>query len=74
MITEHDIENWFTYHSPNEDQSKRYEELRNQAPVIAETLSNVLTQDAVGIHLPDGIDLEYLTDIKNDNPYFALTN
>jgi len=29
------IENWFTYHSPNEDQQKRYVELRAAAKNLA---------------------------------------
>ena len=38
MFTSDDIEEFFTYHAPNPDQIKRYEELRTAAKVFAKTL------------------------------------
>lgn len=35
MITEQDIDNWFSYHAPNSTQVPRYEELRNKAKELA---------------------------------------
>lgn len=34
------IENWFTYHAPNEDQQKRYVELRAAAKQLAYAILN----------------------------------
>ncbi len=38
MITDLDIENWFTYHKPNDDKAKRYEALRDEAKHFAYTI------------------------------------
>jgi hypothetical protein len=35
-ITQTDLDNWFSYHSPKNDQSTRYETIRNQAKGLAE--------------------------------------
>lgn len=34
------IENWFTYHAPNEEQQKRYVELRASAKLMAYAIVN----------------------------------
>ncbi len=33
-----DLDNWFTYHAPKGDQAERYEMLRDQAKVLAESI------------------------------------
>lgn len=38
MITDDDIENWFTYHSPQADQPKRYQEIRDAAKGLAKII------------------------------------
>lgn len=35
MITETDLDNWFTYHSPKGDQPERYQILREKAKQLA---------------------------------------
>jgi hypothetical protein len=35
MITDSDIQNWFTYHSPSADQIPRYQEIRDAGRVLA---------------------------------------
>lgn len=35
-ITQTDLDNWFTYHSPKNDQPARYEAIRNKAKELAE--------------------------------------
>jgi len=38
MITQSDIENWFTYHSPKDDQPGRYIEIREAGKALAEVI------------------------------------
>lgn len=38
MITQVDIDNWFTYHSPTANQIPKYEEIRNAAKQLAEVI------------------------------------
>lgn len=38
MITERDIENWFTYHTPKDDQPGRYVRIREAAKILALTI------------------------------------
>jgi hypothetical protein len=38
MITDNDIENWFTYHAPTEDQRTRYVEIRAAAKHLAKVI------------------------------------
>ena len=35
MITDAEVENWFSYHSPNQDQMKKYVEIRGAAKILA---------------------------------------
>lgn len=35
MITDHDIENWFTYHAPHDDQPGCYVAIRDKAKELA---------------------------------------
>jgi hypothetical protein len=35
MITDNDIQNWFTYHAPTSDQLPRYELIRSKARELA---------------------------------------
>ena len=35
MITNQDIENWFTYHPPSVDDAEKYEKLRKKARKLA---------------------------------------
>lgn len=35
MITPQEIENWFTYHAPKEDQPQRYQAIREAAKTLA---------------------------------------
>lgn len=36
MITQEDLDNWFTYHAPKGDQVGRYENMRTSAKFFAE--------------------------------------
>ncbi len=36
MITQTDLDNWFSYHSPKDDQPARYEAIRSKAKELAE--------------------------------------
>lgn len=38
MITQQQLENWFTYHPPQEGQPERYEKLRKAGLALAETI------------------------------------
>lgn len=38
MITDQDIENWFTYHSPTPDQIPKYQIIRDTAKVLAKCI------------------------------------
>lgn len=38
MITQTDIDNWFTYHSSTANQIPKYEEIRNAAKQLAEVI------------------------------------
>lgn len=38
MITDKDIDNWFSYHSPISDQPARYQIIRDTAKVLARTI------------------------------------
>jgi hypothetical protein len=38
VITRDDIENWFTYHTPDEEQIPRYEMIRQEAKVLASVI------------------------------------
>lgn len=38
MITDHDVENWFTYHAPHDDQPARYVAIRDAAKQFAKVL------------------------------------
>lgn len=38
MITDKDIESWFTYHSPTEAQQKQYLLIRTQAKALAKII------------------------------------
>lgn len=38
MISEQDIDNWFSYHPPQHGQSARYELLRNTARTLAKVI------------------------------------
>lgn len=40
MITDQDIENWFTYHSPKGDQPAQYERIRASAKALANVIIN----------------------------------
>ena len=40
MITELDLDNWFTYHSPQGDQPQRYEIIRNKARELGQLFIN----------------------------------
>lgn len=46
MITDRDIENWFTYHAPKDDQSERYVRIREAAKVLALTILNTTPPSA----------------------------
>lgn len=35
MVTKENIENWFTYHAPKDDQPARYSKIREAAKVLA---------------------------------------
>lgn len=39
-ITQGELDNWFTYHSPIGNQSERYEAIRNKAKELAELFVN----------------------------------
>lgn len=38
MITAEQLDNWFTYHAPKEDQTARYEQLRAAGKAFAEAI------------------------------------
>lgn len=38
MVNDHDIENWFTYHSPSGNQPERYEAIRSKAKELARVI------------------------------------
>lgn len=38
MITDRDIENWFTYHSPRDGQPERYQIIRDTAKELAKCI------------------------------------
>lgn len=40
MISENDIENWFTYHSPDAKQQQQYATIRNYAKTLAIAIIN----------------------------------
>ena len=40
MISDADIENWFSYHVPQPDQIDKYQSIRNGAKVFAQILVN----------------------------------
>lgn len=40
MITDQDIENWFSYHAPKGDQSNQYERIRASAKALANVIIN----------------------------------
>lgn len=46
MITQVDIDNWFVYHSPKEDQPQRYQVIRDKAKEFAELLMSTLPECA----------------------------
>lgn len=37
-VTQDDLDNWFTYHSPREGQQARYQAIREAAKALAETI------------------------------------
>ena len=47
MINQSDINNWFQYHAPTEEQVLAYNEIRTAAKIYAETVNK---------HVPDGAD------------------
>lgn len=38
MITDMDIDSWFSYHAPNEDQIVKYREIRQSAKMLAKII------------------------------------
>lgn len=46
MITQENIDNWFSYHSPKEGQPEKYQAIRNQAKIMAETIIKNTPQSA----------------------------
>lgn len=38
MITNNDLDNWFTYHSPNAEQVKKYQIIRDKAREMAQII------------------------------------
>lgn len=38
MITQQDLDNWFTYHAPKDDQPERYVKIRESAKEFAEVV------------------------------------
>lgn len=38
MITQNELNNWFTYHPPKDDQQERYVKIRDKAKEFAEVL------------------------------------
>ena len=38
MITKQDLDNWFTYHAPDDFQKERYERIREKAREFAQVL------------------------------------
>ena len=47
LISEKDVENWFTYHKPTEEQIPKYQAIREAGKALAE---------AIRIHCPDSAD------------------
>lgn len=47
MITQKDIDNWFTYHAPTPEQLVAYNDIRTAAKIYAETVNK---------HVPDSAD------------------
>lgn len=46
-ITQDNLDNWFTYHAPTEDQIEKYQKLRQSGKFLAETILE---------NVPDGPD------------------
>ncbi len=46
MITQNDIENWFTYHAPKDDQPAKYSRIRSKAKELAEVFLTDLPECA----------------------------
>lgn len=46
MITENDIENWFSYHAPTDSQQEAYVEIRVAAKTFARVLNEYLPESA----------------------------
>ena len=46
MITEQDINNWFQYHSPRDDQPERYVKIREKAKELALVILNSVPASA----------------------------
>lgn len=46
MITEHDIDNWFTYHAPNSEQIPKYQAIREAGHALASAIVNNAPQSA----------------------------
>lgn len=40
MISQHDLDNWFTYHSPSPEQIPKYQAIREAAKNLAEVILN----------------------------------
>lgn len=38
MISNNDLDNWFTYHSPNAEQAKKYQIIRDKAREMAQVI------------------------------------
>ena len=45
-ISKEDIENWFTYHKPQDGQQERYQEIRDAAKLLAHTIRNCTAPSA----------------------------
>lgn len=64
MITQADIDNWFTYHSPTPKQTQIYETIRRTAKRVAEGFidghidedSLSILQELIRTHVPDGME------------------
>lgn len=46
MITDEQLENWFTYHSPEGDQPQKYEAIRNAAHNLAKVIRDNTPESA----------------------------
>lgn len=46
MITQHQIDQWFTYHRPNDDQQERYVKLRDAAKDLARLIVKLTPESA----------------------------